>query len=66
MTKFRVVRSFSQNIKPSTEKAYKIESVGLMTQGEALQLINGEMECGNCGALYDLESLTEEIKAQND
>lgn len=37
--KFRVVRQFGSGITPSTSKAYRVESVDLMTESEAFKLM---------------------------
>jgi len=37
--KFRIVRSFGAGITPSTEKAYRVETVEPMSEQEAMQLL---------------------------
>lgn len=40
MGQFRIVRSFGNGITPSTEKAYRVESAHLMTEHDALSLLD--------------------------
>lgn len=40
MGQFRIVRSFGNGITPSTEKAYRVESTHLMTEHDALSLLD--------------------------
>jgi len=40
MEQFRLVRSFNSGITPSTEKAYRVENAHLMSESDALSLIN--------------------------
>lgn len=40
MEQFRLVRSFSNNVTPSTEKAYRVENAHLMSENDALSLVN--------------------------
>lgn len=39
MSQFRVVRVFGSGITPSTSEAYRVESVGLLTEREAFKLL---------------------------
>lgn len=39
MTKYRVVRCFGGGITPSTDRAYKVETVELLTEQEAMQIM---------------------------
>lgn len=40
MGQFRIVRSFGNGITPSTEKAYRVESAHLMSEHDALSLLD--------------------------
>lgn len=39
MNKFRIVRVFGEGVRPTTAKAYRVETVELMTENEAFQLM---------------------------
>jgi hypothetical protein len=40
MEQFRLVRTFSNGVTPSTEKAYRVESAHLTSERDALSLLN--------------------------
>lgn len=40
MEQLRLVRSFSNDVNPSSEKAYRVESAHLFTEHDALNLLN--------------------------
>lgn len=50
--KFRVVRQFAKGLNPSASKAYRVETVELLTEAEAFELMK-ELDSPYVGRKYE-------------